>query len=216
LILRRPAQPNGAAVIVVGSGGYHSIELGQESGPAARWLNAQGVTAFELVYRLPAEGWPSNATCADGLRAVRVARAQAARFGYDAGRIGILGFSAGAHLAGMTAVGATLGAYAPVDAADALSPRPASAALIYPVLTMLPPWNHTQAFKRLLGDGASVAACAAYSVECQVKPDCPPAFLAQATDDPVAPIENSLLMFAALRQAGLLPEMHIFRQGGHG
>src|ERR1700744_6405098 len=62
LILRRPAQPNGAAVIVVGSGGYHSIELGQESGPAARWLNAQGVTAFELVYRLPAEGWPSNAT----------------------------------------------------------------------------------------------------------------------------------------------------------
>jgi acetyl esterase/lipase len=216
LILHRPAEPNGAAVIILGGGGYHSIELGQESGPAARWLRARGVTAFELVYRLPGEGWPSNATFADGLRAVRLVRARAGQFGYDEGRIGVLGFSAGAHLAGMTAVGAAVGAYPPVDAADALSARPDSAALIYPVLTMLPPWNHTQAFTRLLGDGASLAACAGYSVERQVKPNCPPVFLAQAADDPIAPTENSVLMFAALRQAGLPAEMHIFREGGHG
>ena len=216
LILHRPAEPNGTAVIVISGGGYRSIELGRESGPAARWLRTQGATAFELVYRLPDEGWPSNATFADAQRAVRLVRARAGQFGYDADRIGVLGFSAGAHLAGMTAVGTTFGTYMPVDAADELSPRPDRAALIYPVLTMMPPWNHTQAFKRLLGDGASLAACAAYSVERQVKPDCPPVFLAQAADDPIAPIENSLLMFAAIREAKLLPEMHIFQHGGHG
>jgi acetyl esterase/lipase len=204
------------AVIVVGGGGYRSIALGRESTPATRWLAAQGVTAFELVYRLPNDGWPRNAPFADGLRAVRVVRAQAARFGFDSKRVGILGFSAGAHLAGMTAVGASLGTYAPIDAADRLSARPDFAALIYPVLTMMPPWNTTQAFQRLLGDDATAAACAVYSVERQVRPGCPPIFLAQAADDPVSPIENSLLIVSALLQAKLSPEMHVFRRGGHG
>jgi acetyl esterase/lipase len=216
LILHRPATSNGRAVIVAAGGGYRSIGLGTESGPAARWLAAQGIMAFELIYRLPGEGWGPHAPFADGARAIRLVRAQAARLGIDTDRVGVLGFSAGAHLAGMTAVGATLGAYPPVDAADALSARPDSAGLIYPVLTMMPPWNRTEAFRRLLGDGASDAACAAYSVERQLQGNCPPLFLAQAADDPVSPIENSLLMFAAARQAGVLPEMHIFRQGGHG
>jgi acetyl esterase/lipase len=214
--MHRPAEPNGTAVIVVGGGGYHSIALGQESAPSARWLASQGVIAFELVYRLPNDGWPRNAPFADGLRAVRVVRAQAARFGFNSKRVGVLGFSAGAHLAGMTAVGASLGAYAPIDAADRLSACPDFAALIYPVLTMMPPWNTTQAFQHLLGDDATAAACAVYSVERQVRPGCPPIFLAQAADDPVSPIENSLLMFAAARQAGMPPEMHVFRRGGHG
>jgi acetyl esterase/lipase len=216
LILHRPATPNGRAVVVVAGGGYRSISLGKESGPATRWLSAQGVTAFELIYRLPGEGWAPDAPFADGARAIRLLRAQAARFGIDADRIGMLGFSAGAHLVGMTAVGASRGRYSPVDAADALSSRPDCAGLIYPVLTMMPPWNRTQAFRRLLGDGASPATCAAYSVERQLHGDCPPLFLAQAADDPVSPVENSLLTFAAARQAGLLPEMHVFRQGGHG
>jgi acetyl esterase/lipase len=216
LILHRPTRPNGRAVLIISGGGYHTIALGKESAPAARWLAKQGVTAFELIYRLPDDGWPSNATFADGRRAVRVVRSQAARLGFESNSVGILGFSAGAHLAGMVAVGARVGAYMPVDAADGLSARPDMAALIYPVLTMMPPWNHTQAFQRLLGDGASPATCAAYSVEHQVKAGCPPVFLAQAADDPVSPVENSLLMFAALRQAGVPAEMHIFQRGGHG
>ena len=216
LILHRPARPNGTAVIVAGGGGYHTIGRGSESTPTARWLASQGVTAFELVYRLPDDGWPRDATFADGRRAVRVARAQASRLGFVLNRLGVLGFSAGGHLAGMTAVGAAPGAYGPVDAADALSPRLDFAALIYPVLTMMPPWNSTQAFRRLLGNGASDAACAAYSVERQVNPGCPPVFLAQAADDPVSPVENSILMFSALQRVKSLTEMHIFRQGGHG
>ena len=216
LLLHRPAQPNGMAVIVVAGGGYHSIERGQESEPAALWLAACGVTAFELVYRLPDDGWPVDATFADGLRAVRLVRAQAAGYGVDPRRIGMMGFSAGAHLAGLTAAGASIGAYPPLDAADRMSARPDFAALIYPVLTMMPPWNRTQAFRRLLGDGATGAACAAYSVERQIRTGTPPVFLAQAADDPIAPIENSTLAFAALRTAGIAPEMHIFRSGGHG
>ena len=116
----------------------------------------------------------------------------------------------------MVAVNAAPGAYAPVDAADTLSTTPDFVALIYPVLTMMPPWNHTQAFRRLLGTGAPPAVCAAYSVERQVKPGSRPVFLAQAADDPVSPIENSILMFDALRRSSAMPEMHIFRHGGHG
>jgi acetyl esterase/lipase len=216
MLLHRPARPDGRAVVVVGGGGYRSIGLGTESGPAARWLAGQGIMAFELIYRLPGEGWAPNASFADGARAIRLVRAQAGRFGINTNHIGMLGFSAGAHLAGMTAVGASVGAYPPVDAADALSARPNAAGLIYPVLTMMPPWNHTEAFRRLLGDGASNDLCAEYSVERQLQAGCPPLFLAQAADDPVAPVENSLLTFAAARRAGLLPEMHIFQHGGHG
>ncbi|WP_419759448.1 alpha/beta hydrolase [Acidisoma sp.] len=216
LILHRAAQPNGTAVIVAGGGGYHTIDRRSESGPTARWLAGQGVTAFELIYRLPDDGWPRDAPFADGKRAFRVARAEAGRLGFSGDRLGFLGFSAGGHLAGMTAVGAAPGTYAPVDAADALSPLPSFAALIYPVLTMMPPWNGTQSFRRLLGKGASSAACAAYSVERQVTSGCPPVFLAQASDDPVSPVENSILMFQALRRVSARPEMHIFRQGGHG
>jgi acetyl esterase/lipase len=216
LILHRPATPNGRAVVVVAGGGYRGIGLGTESGPAARWLAGQGIMAFELIYRLPGEGWPRNAAFADGARAIRLVRSQSASLGIDGNHIGMLGFSAGAHLVGMTAAGASACAYPAVDAADALSARPNSAGLIYPVLTMMPPWNQTEAFRRLLGDGASNALCAAYSVERQVQTGCPPLFLAQAADDPVSPVENRLLMFAAARRAGLLPEMHIFQHGGHG
>jgi acetyl esterase/lipase len=216
LILHRPARSNGMAVIVVSGGGYHSIELGKESGPAALWLASQGVTAFELVYRLPGQGWPADATFADGFRAVRIVRALAARLGFGSNRVGVLGFSAGAHLAGMLAVGSALGGYAGVDETDRLSARPDFAALIYPVLTMMPPWNRTQAFRRLLGDAPSEAACAACSVERHVDATCPPMFLAQAADDLVAPVENSTLMLGSLLRAKQLPEMHIFPRGGHG
>ena len=195
LIVHRPAKPNGMAVIVMAGGGYRVIEQGRESGPASAWLQSLGVTAYELIYRLPGPGMPASDTFADGLRAVQIVRSNT-----PGGRVGLLGFSSGAHLAGMTA------ATVPVDFAG----------LIYPVLTMMPPWNHTQAFKVILGDHGDEAQYKAFSVDRQVRPGWPPVFLAQAADDPVSPIENSLLMFAALRRADILPEMHIFRAGGHG
>lgn len=216
LIVHRPVQPNGMAILLVSGGGYAHIEAGKESGPAADWLQAQGVTAFELVYRLPQEGGGVAAPFQDGQRAMRVIRARAAEWRIDPARIGMLGFSAGAHLAGMTAVQPDAARYAPVDAIDGVSARPDFAVLLYPVLTMQRPFDTTHAKQQLLGSHPTQAARDALSVELHVDAHTPPVFIAQALDDPIAPPENSLLMAAALRRAGVPVELHQFQRGGHG
>ena len=216
LLVHRPARPNGVAILLVSGGGYAHIEAGKESGPAAAWLQAQGITAFELVYRLPQEGGGVDAPFQDGQRAMRLIRARAAEWKIDPARIGMLGFSAGAHLAGMTAVQPHAVRYAPVDAADKVSARPDFAVLLYPVLTMQPPFDTTHAKKELLGAHPAQAARDAMSVELQVDAQTPPAFIAQALDDPIAPPENSQLMASALHRAGVPVELHLFRHGGHG
>lgn len=217
LIVHRPARANGAAALVVAGGGYARIELGKESGPAARWLQERGMWTFELVYRLPREGWSDTAVpFQDGQRALRLIRGRAAEFGIDPHRVGVLGFSAGAHLAGMTAAAPEQARYRPRDAADKLSARPDFAALIYPVLTMMPPFDHTRSRKSILGTAPARADSIAYSVERRAGRAMPPTFLAQAQDDPIAAIENSLLMFDALGKAGVPVEKHVFASGGHG
>lgn len=216
LVVYRPAQPNGTAALVIAGGGYAHIECGTESAPTCLWLQAQGVTAFELVYRLPGEHWPAIAPLQDGQRALRVIRAAAGRFGLDGGRIGVIGFSAGGHLAGFTAATPTVPHYAAVDAADSMSSRPDFAALIYPVLTFMPPFDHTHARREIVGEHPTAEQSAAYSVDHLVTAQMPPVFLAQAQDDPISPVDNSLLMFNALRRVGVPAEMHIFPQGRHG
>ncbi|MGX9734386.1 alpha/beta hydrolase [Janthinobacterium aestuarii] len=216
LIAHRPAQPNGIAILLVSGGGYAHIEAGKESGPAASWLQTQGVMAFELVYRLPQEGGGVAAPFQDGQRAMRVIRAHAAEWGIDPARIGMLGFSAGAHLAGMTAVQPDAARYAPVDAMDGVSARPDFAVLLYPVLTMQRPFDTTHAKKQLLGAHPARAARDALSVELHVDARTPPTFIAQALDDRVSPPENSILMAAALRRAGVPVELHQFQSGAHG
>ena len=216
LIVHRPAQPNGTAILLVSGGGYAHIEAGKESGPVAVWLQAQGITAFELVYRLPQEGGGVAAPFQDGQRAMRLIRARATEWRVDPARIGILGFSAGAHLAGMTAVQPDVSRYTSVDAIDGVSARPDFAVLLYPVLTMQRPFDTTHAKKQLLGSHPTQAARDALSVELHVDARTPPMFVAQALDDPIAPPENSLLMAAALRRAGVPVELHQFQHGGHG
>jgi acetyl esterase/lipase len=216
LIAHRPARPNGMAILLVSGGGYAHIEAGKESGPAANWLQAQGITAFELVYRLPQEGGGVAAPFQDGQRAMRVIRARAAEWGIDPARIGMLGFSAGAHLAGMTAVQPDASRYAPGDAMDAVSARPDFAVLLYPVLTMQAPFDTTHAKKELLGRHPTQAARDALSVELHVDARTPPMFIAQALDDPIASPENSQRMAAALGRAGVPVELHMFQHGGHG
>jgi len=137
LVVYRPAHPNGTAVLVIAGGGYKRIERGKESIPAALWLQAQGITAFELIYRLPTD-WPASASLQDAQRAMHLIRAQAVNYQVQSNHIGILGFSAGGHLAGMTAV-TTTPLYKAVDAADQTSARPDFAGLIYPVITLMPP-----------------------------------------------------------------------------
>jgi len=212
----RPARPNGSAMLVMGGGGYFRIQLANESTPTCRWLQQTGTTAFELLYRMPGDGWPREAAFADAQRAMRLVRARAADFGFDAEKLGVIGFSAGGHLAGMTAVQPDAGRYAPIDGIDKHSARPAAAGLIYPVLTLRPPYDTTRSVRELLGNDRSPEAVAAWSVETDVSDRTPPIFTAQAADDPIAPIANSLLMFDALQKAKIPHEMHIFEQGGHG
>jgi acetyl esterase/lipase len=216
LVAYRPTHPTGTAAIVVSGGGYAHIEAGAESTPACRWLQSCGITAFELIYRLPQDGWPSLAPFQDGQRAMRIVRSRAAAYSVNSAMIGMIGFSAGAHLAGITAVRPGQQIYAATDAADAASARPDFVGLIYPVLSMMPPFDHTHARREILGMHPSEAESEAYSVERHVGGDAPPMFLAQAADDPISPVDNSIMMFGALRAANVRGELHVFQSGGHG
>jgi acetyl esterase/lipase len=217
LIVHRPKNPNGTAILVISGGGYAHIELGKESTPTANWLQSEGVTAFEIIYRLPQENRKTtNVPFEDAQRAMRLIRNSAKNYAIDPHKIGILGFSAGGHLAGMIATQPNKKFYEPIDAIDSISARPDFIGLIYPVISMLPPNNKTHAFKSILGANPSTSEEVAFSVERQVNAHTSPTFLAQAVDDPISPVENSILMNSALKKANVSVEMHLFQTGGHG
>ncbi|WP_228429237.1 alpha/beta hydrolase [Chryseobacterium sp. 52] len=217
LIIHKPKNPNGTAILVISGGGYAHIELGKESTPAANWLQSEGITAFELIYRLPQENWKStNVPFEDAQRAVRIIRSLAKNYGIDPNKIGVLGFSAGGHLAGFTAAQPNKTLYMPIDDIDALSARPDFAGLIYPVISMLPPNNKTHSKKSILGENPSTEQEAAFSVEKQVDGNMPDTFITQAADDPISLVDNSFLMYSAIRKVNVPAEIHIFQTGGHG
>lgn len=204
---------NGTAVILCPGGGYVRLAVVNDGERVARWLNSLGVSAFVLKSRLVECGQP--APLQDVLRAIRTVRAGAAEFGVRADCLGVLGFSAGGHLAVCAALLHThaLGKTgAPMDAVNA---RPDFAALIYPVITMTEPFMHADSRDALLGVNASPDLAAFWSVERQVTAEAPPFFLAHAQDDDVVPVENSLAFYAALRRAGVPAEMHLYEKGGH-
>lgn len=214
----RPATPDGSAVLILPGGGYRQLDIDGEGFDVARRLNEAGITAFVLFYRLPHEGWRNapDVPLQDAQRAIRSIRANAAQFAIDAGRTGVLGFSAGGHLAASLATRSGAKAYSPRDATDAESAAPSFAAFLYPVITMLPPFAHEATRDALLGSHPSSAQRAAYSCERSVKSDTPPCFLAAAANDPDVAPDNMLSMFASLRAAHVPAEMHIFEKGGHG
>ena len=227
LVVKRPARPNGAAVLLVPGGGYGFLSYDNEGIEQARWLNALGVTCFILLYRLPGEGWGERrlVPLQDAQRAMRVIRAGAARFGVDPRRIATIGFSAGGHLAGSLATRFAESAYAPVDDADRMSARPDLAGLIYPVVSMDAAITHKGSRDNLLGPAPTAAEIEAASVGGvwaaaggarggAAHP--PPLFLVHAGDDGTVPVANSLALCAALLAAKRPAEMHLFDEGGHG
>ncbi len=213
----RATHPNGAALLVIPGGGYEFVSIANEGVDVAARTNPLGYTVFVLNYRLPAEGWRDGpiVPLQDAQRAMRVIRASAARFSIDPARLSVVGFSAGGHLAASLVAGFSEAVYAPTDDVDRLSARPAAAGLIYPVVTMTHPYTHEGSRQHLLGSSPSDQLVAARSPEQHVGPDTPPVFLAHACDDPAVPVENSLMMMAALRAAGRPVEAHFFQQGGH-
>lgn len=217
LIVHQPANPNGTAILVISGGGYAHIEMGKESTPAANWLQSEGITAFELIYRLPSENWKTTyVPFEDAQRAMRIIRSLAKKYDINVNKIGILGFSAGGHLAGFTAAQPNKKFYQPVDEIDSLSARPDFAGLIYPVVSMLPPNNNTHSRKSIVGEHPSIAQEAAFSVEKQVDYNMPTTFIAQAMDDHVSSVENSELLYSALKKVNVRAEIHLFQTGGHG
>lgn len=218
LMMRRPAKPNGAAILMIPGGGYIRVAVGKAGGPIDAWIADQGVTAFVMDYRLPADGWAAgpDVSLQDAQRAIRLIRANAAKWGLDPERIAVTGFSAGGHVAARLATRFATQTYAPIDAADHLPTRPMAAGLFYPVVTMTAPHAHGSSLKSLLGASPTDAQRLAVSAEHDIPIDAPPTFIAAAADDKVVAMENSLMMFQSLRAQQIASELHIFESGGHG
>jgi acetyl esterase/lipase len=198
LTVYRPAKEkaNGAAVLVCPGGGYNIVALEHEGEEVAAWLSSIGVTGVVLKYRVPRrkDQPPHQAPLQDAQRALGLVRSHAKEWGIDPARLGILGFSAGGHLAAAASTNFDKRTYEPIDDADRLSCRPDFAVLIYPAyLTGKDP----------------------LAPEIHVTAKTPPTFFAHAADDPISP-ENSIALFRALRKAGVSTELHIYASGGHG
>jgi acetyl esterase/lipase len=210
----RPARPDGSALLSIPGGGYGFVSVQNEGLSVAQRFNGSRTTVFVLAYRLPGEGWADRhlVPLQDAQRAMRIIRARAADFAIDPARLGVIGFSAGGHLAADLAVAHDERVYAPVDAADAQSARPAFMGLVYPVTTLV----NFRLDEALFGPTADPAAVRARSPVLRVNAKTPPCFLVHAIDDPLVPLDHTTAMIEACRKAKVPVEAHIFSEGGHG
>ncbi len=209
------ARANGTAVLVFPGGGYDHLSSDKEGTKVARFWNGQGVTAFVVRYRVgPTYAHPLVEQ--DGMRAVRVVRANATRFGVNPQRVAVMGFSAGGHLAGSVATHGAAGDASNRDSVERQSARPDAAMLIYPVVTMREAFAHQGSRTQLLGAQPSPALLQRMSLEAQVTAKTPPTFLIASSDDKSVPVENTVAMYTALRTARVPAEMHVYERGRHG
>ncbi len=207
-------RPNGTAVVICPGGGYTNLSMNREGQQYAAWLSTLGITSFILKNRL--QEWGHPAPLQDVLRALRLVRSRAAEFGVDPRRIGVMGSSAGGHLA---ASASTLFDHADGRtgaALDAVNARPDFAVLVYPVITMTDPAAHAGSRRALLGNAPGPALLAQMSVEQQVTAATPPTLLLHTQGDKTVPVDNSILYYQALTRAGVPAELYVFEQGGHG
>lgn len=216
-----PARTNstGQAVIICPGGGYTYISYDWEGTDIAKLLNAKGITAIVLKYRLPDA--KSNiirqlSPLLDAKRAMRIVRANADKWRIKKNNIGIMGFSAGGHLAATLATHFDNGDKNSKDSIEQQSSRPDFAVLVYPVITMNKSFTHMGSRENLLGSNPDSSLVNFYSNELQVTKDTPPTFLLHTTDDETVPVENSLVFYEALKKHNVSAEMHIFPHGGHG
>jgi acetyl esterase/lipase len=205
---------NGAAVVVCPGGGYGHLAA-HEGEPVARWLNEHGATGIVLKYRLGPR-YKHPAMLHDVSRAIRTVRHRAGEWGIDPKRVGVLGFSAGGHLASTVSTHFDAGSPHAADPIERQSSRPAVSILIYPVISLDQPWAHAGSRRNLLGDLPNSTLVASLSNDRAVTRDTPPTFLVHSTDDKAVPIQNSLHYALALTTAGVPFGMQVYSHGGHG
>jgi acetyl esterase/lipase len=212
---RAARQANGTAVLIAPGGGYSALAISHEGRYVAAWFNSMGISAFVLKYRLgPKYHHPIE--LGDAQRAIRLVRAQAAQFGVQPGRLGMMGFSAGGHLTATAGTHFDQGNAGAADPVDRVSSRPDFLILAYPVISFDPTIAHAGSVRSLLGDNPEPALIQNLSDELHVTSATPPTFLFHTTADTTVPVENSVRFYLALRAAKVPAEMHIFENGPHG
>lgn len=207
---------NGTAVIVFPGGGYQHLSMEKEGSDVANWLAGTGVTAFVVRYRLgPTYHHPIE--LGDAQRAIRIVRSRASEWNVDPRRLGIIGFSAGGHLASSAGTHYDAGNASNSDPIERVSSRPDFMLLMYPVITFRDTvLMHRGSRDNLIGKTPDPALVQLLSNETQITRDTPPTFLVHSTDDRTVPVENSIMFYEALKAKGVPAEMHIFEYGGHG
>lgn len=217
--LPKSGTATGRAVLILPGGGYQILAYHWEGTQFAKWLQSKGIAGIVLKYRLPTSRSLVNgqwAPLSDAQRALRLCRHMANSWGIDPDKIGVMGFSAGGHLAAMLSTKYAEEVYPPTDAIDGLSARPDFSVLIYPVITFTGPDMHLGSRQALLGEDPTDDMLRFFSPELNADARTPPAFLLHASDDAGVPPGNSLLYYQALLKQGTPASLHIFPKGGHG
>lgn len=205
----------GAAVVICPGGGYGGLAVDHEGKQVAEWLNSLGIAGFVLRYRL-CPRYRHPIPLLDAQRAIRMVRARAKEWNIDSNRIGIMGFSAGGHLASTAGTRFDAGDSTATDPVERAGCRPDFLILGYPVITFTESFRHEGSMRRLLGEAPDPKLLESLSNEKQVTPKTPPTFLFHTDADAGVPAENSVVFYLALRRAGVPAEMHIYEQGPHG
>lgn len=208
-----------SAILIVPGGGYTTLAFDHEGIKVAQWLNQLGISAFVLMYRLPyweSEPCKSKVALMDATRAMRIIRHNATLWNLEISKIGVLGFSAGGHLAATLSTQFDLGNTAAENQFDKFSSRPDFSILVYPVISMLNGLTHMGSRKSLLGDIPTKEELNLYSNELQVKSNTPPTLLIHAKDDSVVVPENSIQYHKALQKNKIPTTLHLMEAGGHG
>ncbi|MEO6521277.1 MAG: alpha/beta hydrolase [Mucilaginibacter sp.] len=216
LEVRIPEKGNGTAVVICPGGGYSSLQYTHEGTAIADEFLKRGIATFVLKYRLPSDAWMKDKNIGplqDAQQAIKIVRMRAKEWGVDTAKVGIIGFSAGGHLA------ATAGTHFDkpvIDNKENTNLRPTFMVLVYPVISLSDSLMHKGSRDNLLGKTPSAQLVDLYSADKQVAKNTPPAFLAHAGDDHTVKVANSVNMYTALQTKGISAELHVYPKGGHG
>ncbi|MCF6130082.1 alpha/beta hydrolase [Flavobacterium sp. AS60] len=216
LTVYKPKKANGTAILIFPGGGYDHLSILKEGKKIAQWLNSLEITAFVLKYRLPSDKIMNDKSIGplqDAQGAMRLIRRNANTWNINPNKIGVIGFSAGGHLAALLSTHYNENTY---PKSDTISARPDFSLLIYPVISMKNEIGHKSSRNYLLGENPTDEAIQKFSCELSVNKDTPPTFLVHAANDKSVPVENSIVYFLALKKNNAPAEMHVYENGGHG